>query len=426
MDNAGSKREKFDRSELKQYRALMLSIFITSAAVIIFFFIIYRFTGLSRAIDTFITVMQPFVIGIVMAFLMNPIMMFLERRLLPRFLKKSKEPRKTKRRVRTLTTILSLLVLVGVVSLFIGMVVPRFISTLNELFDNMNEKIEGVLDWANDITRGNYEDTLMNAKNEENIENALSSAQDWVRKYLNLGEQDEIVETITRWGISVGRLVVNILLGMVISVYILLIKEQFKGQSKKLIFGAFETKTANAIVRFLRKTNEIFYGFIIGKIIDSIIIGFICYFCMLIMRMPYAVLSSVVIGFTNLIPVFGPYIGAVPTVIIIFVTNPVKGIYFLIFVVILQQIDGNIIGPKILGDSTGLPSFWVVAGVVLGGGLFGVPGMILGVPTMAVLYYLFGELSMYLLRRRGLPETTRTYIKAEEIDPDTLEIKEHS
>jgi predicted PurR-regulated permease PerM len=174
-----------------------------------------------------------------------------------------------------------------------------------------------------------------------------------------------------------------------------------------------------------RKAADIFYGFLIGKLIDSAIIGLICYVVMMILRMPYPLLVSVIIGVTNIIPVFGPYIGAVPTVIIIFLTEPMQGIYFLIFVIILQQVDGNIIGPKILGDSTGLSSFWVVVAIVVGGGLFGFPGMLLGVPTMALLYYLIGRFSKYLLRKRNLPVETEDYVNLERVDLQNNTMIEH-
>ena len=411
--------------ELKRYRGLMLSIFITAAAIIVFFFAIYRFKGLTDFFDKFTTVTRPFIIGFIMAYLMNPIMMFLEKKLLPPFARRSKHIKKTNRRVRMVTTLIALAVLLGIMALFFSMVMPRLASTANELVDNLNEKIIGVLDWANDVTHGDYEEALMNAKNEENIEEAVAAATKWVRSYLSVGEEDDIAATVARWGFSAGRLIFNFVLGCVIAVYVLMSKDQFKGQIKKLIYGFFPTEAGNAIVGFIRNSNKIFYGFVIGKLIDSLIIGCICYICMLIMRMPYAVLTSVIIGLTNFVPVFGPYIGAVPTVIIIFVTEPIKGIYFLIFVIILQQIDGNIIGPKILGDSTGIPSFWVVLGIVAGGGFFGLPGMLLGVPTMAVIYNLFRELSRNRLRQKDLPEKTRDYILVSDIDPKTHELHYH-
>ena len=148
--------------------------------------------------------------------------------------------------------------------------------------------------------------------------------------------------------------------GLVAAIYILTDKEIFKGQAKKMVYGVFKPQHANIIMEVARKARDVFYGFIVGKIIDSAIIGLICYISMLILGMPYPVLVAVIVGVTNVIPIFGPYIGAVQTVTIIFFTNPTKGIIFLLYIIILQQVDGNIIGPKILGDSTGLSAFFVL------------------------------------------------------------------
>ena len=169
----------------------------------------------------------------------------------------------------------------------------------------------------------------------------------------------------------------------------------------------------------MRKSNEIFGGFISGKILDSAIIGVIAYIVLAIMKMPDTMLVAVIIGVTNIIPFFGPFIGAIPSFIIIVLQNPVQGLYFLIFVIILQQVDGNIIGPKILGDSTGLSSFWVVFAILVFGGLWGFPGMLLGVPIMAVIYYIVSNVVTYSLKKRGIPETEIDYVNLERIDKHT-------
>ena len=181
----------------------------------------------------------------------------------------------------------------------------------------------------------------------------------------------------------------------------------------------FKPVRANVILETVRKSNEIFGGFISGKLLDSAIIGVIAYVVLVIMKMPDAMLVAVIVGVTNIIPFFGPFIGAIPSFLIIVLQNPIQGIYFLIFVVILQQIDGNIIGPKILGDSTGLSSFWVVFAILMFGGLWGFPGMLLGVPIMAVIYYVVDRIVRYCLRRRGIPVEEVDYNKLDEIDRDT-------
>ena len=176
------------------------------------------------------------------------------------------------------------------------------------------------------------------------------------------------------------------------------------------------------ILETIRKSNEIFGGFISGKILDSAIIGVLAYIVLSIMKMPDTILVAVIIGVTNVIPFFGPFIGAVPSFLIIVLQNPVQGLYFLIFVFILQQIDGNIIGPKILGDSTGLSSFWVVFAIMIFGGLWGFVGMLLGVPIMAVIYYVAQRTVSYFLRKRGLTDATDDYIELERVDKTTNEM----
>ena len=163
-------------------------------------------------------------------------------------------------------------------------------------------------------------------------------------------------------------------------------------QTKKTVYAVLSLHNSNVLLHLTRKSNEIFGGFIIGKIIDSAIIGVLCFIGLSVLNMPYAMLVSVVVGVTNVIPFFGPYIGAIPSAVLILLTDPRMGIYFIIFIIALQQFDGNVLGPKILGDTTGLSAFWVVFSILIAGGLFGVPGMILGVPSFAVIYYITGML----------------------------------
>ena len=182
-------------------------------------------------------------------------------------------------------------------------------------------------------------------------------------------------------------------------------------QSKKIIYSIFKPKTGNVIIETCQKASEIFGGFITGKIIDSIIIGIIAYIGCLILRIPSAVLVAVIVGVTNVIPVFGPFIGAIPSLIIVVLQSPLHALYLLIFIIILQQVDGNIIGPKILGSSTGLSSFWVMFAILVGGGCFGFVGMLLGVPVFAVIYYIIRRVVNHSLRKKKLPERTKEYVE---------------
>ena len=409
-------RKDFDYKVKKIAKVAVIS----ACILVAFYFAIYRISGLTNWFGKVWSVFQPIIMGFILAFLMNPIMKFFEHHLYKWFKKITKTEQTAFTVTRTISSILALLVIVGLVVFIIYAVVPELIDTITYLVNHIEEQIAGVLDWANEITKGKYEESIMNAK-ENKIDTAIETAISYVEQYLNV-DQDEMISFVTTYVISIGRLVVNIIIAMFVSVYVLISKETFKGQTKKIIVGLLKGEHANIVMEVLRKSGDIFYGFIIGKIVDSIIIGIICYISCLIMSMPYALLVSVIIGVTNVIPVFGPYIGAVPTVIIIFLTEPMQGIYFLIFVLILQQFDGNWLGPKILGNSTGISSFWVVFAVVVGGGLFGVPGMIIGVPVMAIIYYLLSRHSKYLLNKKGLPGDTNEYVRLKYIDVEKNEL----
>ncbi len=404
-------------------RKKLCSYVFAACVVILFYFMLRNGRSVSAALEHVYKVVQPILIGFVMSFLMNPIMEFFEKRLtklLAKFLKSDENVRMTS---RTISSILSLIVLAGVVVFIFAAIVPNLVSTIVYLANHIEEQIAGVLDWCNVITKGKYEDALMKAK-DNNIGDLMDQGLELANQYIDYDETD-MMSIITSSVVSVGRFVVNIIIGMFVSVYVLISKETFKAQAKKLICGILRPKYANIALEITRKSADIFYGFIIGKIIDSIIIGVICYIACLIMNMPYPVLVSVIVGVTNIVPVFGPYIGAVPTVIIIFLTEPMQGIYFLIFVLILQQIDGNLIGPKILGDSTGISSFWVVFAVVLGAGFFGVGGMIVAVPIVAIIYYIVGRIASYLVERRNLPKETIEYETMDYIDLETNTLIKH-
>ena len=397
---------------------------LTVMGLIVFAFLIARFDVLMSIGSMIFGILTPIIIGLAMAFLMNPIMMFFERLMLKRLKGKvdlGKE-KGLRRLIRTVCVILALLILVAAAAGFILAVVPQFIGTVRYLLDNLYEKIVGVIDWADELTGYRFADTMEAARTDGRINDWIAIANEWVRQYLHLGESDDIVATLTGFGIRVGRLVVNLLIGIFIAIYVLISKESYKGHMKRFVYGTFKTSHANIIMDILRKADSIFYGFIIGKIIDSIIIGIICFASMKVMHLPYALLCSFIVGVTNIIPVFGPYIGGFPTVVLLFVNHPAHGIIFLIYILVLQQIDGNLIGPKILGDSTGISSFWVIVAIVVGGGLFGFFGMLLGVPTLALILYIIDRIMTYRTANAGLPQNPEDYINIDHITPDDHKI----
>ena len=210
----------------------------------------------------------------------------------------------------------------------------------------------------------------------------------------------------------------NLFIGIIVAIYVLASKETFSAQSKKLVYGIFKKEHADVIIHYVKVSHGMFSGFIIGKIVDSTIIGIICFFLMTVMGLPYALLISVIIGVTNVIPVFGPYIGAVPSALLILIVNPMQALYFIIMLIILQQLDGNIIGPAILGESTGLSAFWVLFSILLFGGLWGIVGMIAGVPLFAVIYRIISDFINWKLSGRRLSTVTDNYrnLKCIEVD----------
>lgn len=413
-----------DKLKLRQIIMIAVITLITACCIILFYFCVERYQGLGAGWDKLLTVAQGIIFGFIFAFLMNPFMVFFEQRMLPFFIRHCKTEQKAKKTTRIVTTLIALVILFGIFTLTIVAIIPELYRTVAFLVTHIGDQIDGVLEWANDITGGRYEEVIMSAKGSA-ADMAIDKGLELAQNYIADMGPEEMVSFVANSVIGVGRTLVNLIIGMIVSVYVLCSKEIFKGQTKKIMYGVLKTEHANILLEISRKAADIFYGFIIGKILDSLIIGIICYVCMVILNMPYAMLVSTIIGVTNVIPVFGPYIGAVPTVIIIFLTEPMQGIYFLILVIALQQLDGNIIGPKILGDSTGLSAFWVVVAIVVGGGLFGLPGMLIGVPTMALIYYLVGLFVKYLLRKKNLPEETSAYMHLDHIDAKSKALIEH-
>ncbi len=389
-------------------------------AAIAFYFVFAKFDALKALVKMILQVVRPILIGFALAFLMNPMMGYMEKIGLDLVekIRKRENGKKVRSLVRVISVILAAVILVGLVAAFFSFVAPQFVEAVRNLSNHLDEKIRGVIDWADELTRYQFTDAMQDAKSSGQIEEGISSAVQWVTDYLNVDVNDSqnLIFTVTSVGTDVIMGFVNVLIGLFLAIYMLFYKESYKGHVKRLIYATLNVDHANLVMDITRKASDIFYGFIIGKIIDSAIIGVICYFSMLIMRMPYPLLCSFIVGVTNVIPVFGPYIGAVPTVILIFVTDPPKGIIFLIYILILQQIDGNLIGPKILGDSTGITSYWVIVAVAVGGSLFGYIGMLIGVPTLALILYIIDQVTEYRTKKKHLPSSPEEYIDLDHID----------
>jgi predicted PurR-regulated permease PerM len=396
--------------DLRQYVITAVTVFITFCCCILFFFLIYRYNGFADSWNRIAYVLQPIIIGAVVAYLLNPVMRFVERQLVS--LKISKKAS------RGIAIAASLVLLLGVIVLLIAAIVPAVISSIQSVASTISDGANNLVNWVTNFLQGDSE--LANE-----ISDFIESTSDKLREFLQndvLSQVQTYATSIASGAIYVGRFLLNIIIGLIVSIYLMASKEKFAGQAKKIVYAMFKPVRANVVIETARKSNEIFGGFISGKLLDSAIIGIISYVVLAIMRMPDTILVAVIIGVTNIIPFFGPFIGAIPSFIIIALQNPIQGLYFLIFVIVLQQVDGNIIGPKILGNSTGLSPFWVVFAILLFGGLWGFPGMVLGVPTMAVIYYIIKKVMEYFLRKRGLKEDTASYVELVKVDKDSNEM----
>lgn len=403
---------------IKPYLAVGLTSFIVIVLSIVVFFFIYRYNGLAENWNLLLGILQPIIMGFVIAYLVNPIVKWLERYITIWLRTFMKQERKIKRTARGLSVAGALVFLILIIAVLLAMVIPELYSSIERLVVSLPGQVDTFINWITPYLEGEGEIA-------QYVESILNKGVDFFENWAQTDlfpQTRNILASVTSGAISVVRALFNFVIGIIVSIYVLLGQETFVAQAKKVTYAIFPADKGNVIISTVRRANHIFGGFISGKILDSVIIGILCFLGLTILRMPYTLLVSVIVGVTNVIPFFGPYIGAVPSAILIMLANPIKGLYFILFILVLQQVDGNIIGPKILGDSTGLNSFWVVFAILVGGGLFGVAGMIFGVPLFATIYYIFKKLTSWVLRRRGLPGETSAYRDVDHIDEKTGEL----
>lgn len=404
---------------LKKYITIALITFATFCCCTLFFFFIYRYRGFTEYWQKMMGILQPFIFGFIVAYLINPIMVFLETHLKKILIPRMHSEKKAKKLARSIGTGGALIFFIMIIFLLLYMMIPELIESIRNMVRDLPAEMNAFARWSQKTFADDSELSTM-------LGTSLVSATAYVQQFLQeqiLPLANTYIASITTGVVSGVKILFNFIIGLVVAVYILMSKETFIGQGKKVVYAVLPPKVGNWVVKTLRVSNKMYGGFISGKILDSVIIGILCYIGLLMLSMPYSLLVAVFVGITNVVPFFGPYVGAVPSFILIALADPIKGLYFLLFIVLLQQFDGNILGPKILGDSTGLSSFWVVFAILVGGGLFGFMGMLLGVPTFAVIYYVIREIVAYVLRRRKLPEETRDYIEMQDVDIKTKELR---
>jgi predicted PurR-regulated permease PerM len=366
--------------------SLIASITLAGLLIVSIYFIILNIDVLFKLLSDLGSVLTPFMYGLIFAFLMGPIVTFVEQKALVSF----KWKKSTKRIV---SVVLTLLITIEIIVLFFSFIIPQLITSLSSISEKLPQYIIVVEDLLGDwLIRYRVENDWVNL--------VLDSSEDLLVNFLTTIQS--YIPLILDYSWQFTKMVFNLLLGIAIAMYVLIDKERFSLQAKKVLYVLAGQKSGDYLVDLSRLSSNMVHRFILGKMLDSLIIGFICYIGMLILGLSYPVLLSVIIGVTNMIPVFGPFIGAIPGTLILILVDPFQALWFVLFIIVLQQFDGNYLGPRILGDSMGLPSLWIMFAIIVGGGYFGVIGMFLGVPIFAVIYIVSKKLVANKLERESI------------------------
>ncbi len=347
-------------------------------------------------LGNFMGILTPVIYGFVLAFILNPMVKFFERISAKTLDKKKPHPRINRGLAIAAAFLVLLIVVVGVVALL----VPQLVTSLSDLAINIPGYYDTAEKWVLKLLDDfHISEDQMNMV-QEYWDQIVNDLVNWLKGFIPvLGN--------AAFGVAMG--IKDLFFGIFISIYMLLSKDLFARQTKKILYAVSKKTIADRIIELTRQTNKVFTGFLSGKILDSLIIGAICFLFMALFGLPYAPLVSVIITVFNMIPMFGPFIGAIPSILLILLVDPWQALIFTVFIILLQQADGNFIGPKILGESTGLSGFWVIVAILVGGGLWGVVGMIIGVPALAVIYALVRTGVERLLKKKGMPTDTNDY-----------------
>ena len=379
------------KPHIKPYLYGMLAGFGAIALSIIFFFLIYRFDGFGDAISTLTGILMPFIYGAVIAYLLKPVCNTIEA-FLRRFI-----PEKMKGLINALSVTFTILFGLLLIYALCMMIIPQLITSVTTLYYTAQANITKFMYWANHLEFIEKNEQIMELLNSAYA--ALNTNLDtWIKNTL-LPSMQNILSGAALGVLNVVVVLKNLIIGIIVAVYTLASRKRFVQQGKLVLHSIVRPRWAQLITEEVKYADKMFGGFINGKIMDSAIIGVLCYIGCLIFKFPSALLVSVIIGVTNVIPFFGPFIGAIPATLLILIQSPIKALWFVLFVLVLQQLDGNIIGPKILGNTTGLSSFWVLFAILLFGGLWGFVGMIVGVPLFAVIYDVIKKLVIHGLQR---------------------------
>ncbi len=375
----------------RKYTTIAIYAFLVIAAGLFLSAFLDNFSYFRTQLSSVFKLLQPFFIGFVLAYLLNPLLKWLEKSLKSR----TDNPRMRRR----ISMLLTYLLAIGILGLFFSIIIPQVVVSLTHLSRNISRYVDSIDLWVKQITAAL----------------PLSSLPEQVRESLNdvIAQLYQMMASVFPWVLdAVTRFtssIFNFIMGFIISLYMLSNKERFFAQIKKTLYAFFPVKAVDSIIELTRDGNKKFSGFISGKLLDSLIIGILCFFGMTFFKMPYVLLVSVIVGITNVVPYFGPFFGAIPSFLIILTAEPVKALWFILFILVLQQFDGNILGPRILGETTGLSAFWVIFAILFFGNKMGFLGMLIGVPLFAIIYTMFGSIVHHRLDKKGMPTGTADY-----------------
>lgn len=404
-----------DKYGFKRYKNIIILVVIAIAV----FFALWKLDTLVNFLNKYLGYVSPVIYGICIAYVLNPMVVFFERVLKKRFLRAKSEKLQAKadKYAKSLSITISMIIGITIVVVLCLMILPSLLESIIDLSNKIIPLLNSLVDRIDRLTspEGALGENLQTI-----IEGISGSLQEWITTNL-LPTAQSMLTYITSSVASVLLFLYNFIVGIIVAVYALAEKRNFIAGSKKIIYVLFNPKRANRIVDTARHGHEIFGGFLSGKIIDSLIVGIICFIFCICASIPYPLLVSTIVGITNIVPFFGPFIGGIPTTFIILMVDPIKGVIYGIFIIILQQIDGNIIGAKILGNTTGVSEFWVTFSLLLFGGMFGFVGMMIGVPLFSVIYYLITVMLNDRAEKRGLATDKKVYYSLDRVDERTGE-----
>lgn len=399
------------------------------------YYVIFHLDNLSSTINSLFAILMPIVDGFILAYLLAPLVNATERVITtPLFVLIKKEDKKNPKRFFSI--IITDVFVLWIIYVFFSIVIPQIANSIRTILVQFPSYISTFSLWISELLNDNPEfqksvteflnqssmdfTTVINTKVLPQL-NSINNVTEMLSQFSGV---INVITSVSMSVYSIFRQIWNLVIGFIISIYLLASKELFAAQAKKIVYAFCSVNRANRFISNVRFAHKTFGGFFVGKIMDSIIIGLICFAVTSILGTPFCVLISVIIGVTNIIPFFGPFLGAIPSTILILLIDPLQALYFVIFVIILQQVDGNIIGPKILGSSTGLSSFWVIFSITLFGGIWGIIGMVVGVPIFAVLFAFMKSLIETRLSAKNLSPETKKYLRLLYIDTYSSEYVE--